>query len=540
MTMLLSAPAVTATLSATLSAANDAGIVDSNLGARFASCVMSTALNAGFDELTTAMLGTSGDTLLTDAERAEIIRNWRGLIVRVYLGSELAWMGRCSRFEDGPRQYDYQLGWLRPLTITWRGFLDDLEREQPNLSDDYTDEGSHVSADEIVRLVIDQSSSLIAKKYGNVAATSTDIGPRQTSMQDTSLSLILNALQAGAAGAVEHTILVWNPYDGPYVVPIGFGPTRWRMSRGDATLVWDIREYVSDAICVYTDKNSGSQSSALATSTLGPLLHNGLRAYRTTSADSVSNDGAEDVRDAFLALHEDPYGLSGNLTAIDTIENDEGALEPAWRVHAGDIVVVPDALPYDQRLDGSRALRSWAVKATSYDAFTGQLTVTLDDRAIASRQWEQMNLLRLDQRRLEPGGARSTLVRATTVGTSATHDVPSTADVVDIIALETDGVLTFTVTRSGTALVTLQGRFNPDNASTGNLFLGFSLDGDPYDTSQNDRTVRVPVVTASSRDYFVSGKLPIYLTPGVHTVVMYSESGAGVTTLADVVLEVAQ
>jgi hypothetical protein len=456
----------------------------------------------------------------------EIFRTWRGMQGRVFIEGTLGWAGRISEIVIG----DLDVEGGCSVTLGWQGHVYDLEREQPELDADYADEFATVSASELIQLLVGQSASPIAKRYVNVAATAVGIGPVGTSMQDTILSLILNQLKGASSAGVEYSFLIWDPADGPHLIPIGVGPTKYRLRLRDApgtSVRWSLDEYVSDVKAIFTNADGVSDASDVLNSVDGPLLHNGLRAYRSISVDAVAVDGATAARDAFAALHEDPVGVTGMFIADDFISNVEGAPELAGLVRAGEIAVVPDALPLDPRLTVTG--RTWAIASTTYDVFTGQLSVQLDQRSINSRENERMTEIRVQQRMVEPGSAHSFL----------TGDVLEFDTSIDLtINNETQLIeepIEFTLTRAATLQVRIVLDIEDTGASVNDSRwqIGYTLDGETWDRSN-------PAM--SSDDYLRDGinggtailagnPGPRKVATGKHFMVIWARDDAGSYTV---------
>lgn len=503
--------------SATLSAATDAGLVLTDLGSRFASCSFTTSLNAGFDQMQTALRQPGGSR---DHPRipidlaAEIFRTWRGMIGRVYIEGALAWAGRVADIfihdQDG-ESCAVDLGWL--------GFVHDLEREQPELNASYSDEFATVSASELVRTVVDQSVSPIAHRYVFVQETAINIGPVTTSMQDSSLSLILNQLKGASSNGIEYAFLVWDPADGPYLVPIGVGPAQYRirMTESPGTGVrWSLTEYVSDVTALFTNGDGVSDATDSAQSTDGPTLNSGLRSSRAISVDAVNADGAAAARDAFLALHGDPVGVTGAFQIQDFIQNDEGGVELAGLVRAGELAVVLDMLPFDSILD--RAGRTKAIASTSYDVFSGQLSITLDQRAIQSRDNERMTDIRVGQRVSDPGAGGILAQAFDAVGTASNPD--DTDILLDTISL------TFTATRSPTEIeIVAEAALHAATAGVGGqVWLGYTLDGATWDHTDDDvATMAAYAATGTAgEDQPLAIRRRLVVSSGAHRVDFYA------------------
>lgn len=511
--------------SATLSSANDAGIVLPDLASHLGSLTYSTALNAGYDVASATLRMPQGTTRIPLDLAGEIFRNWRGCIMRVYIETALAWAGRIA--DISLHNYDPDGGCA--VDLSFLGVAHDLERERAEVDASFADEFATVSASQLVRTIVDASASPIAKRYVNVAETAVNIGPVSVGVQDSALSLILNQLKGASTDGIEYTFLVWDPADGPYLVPIGVGATRYRLLMANAPgagIRWSLSEYVSDTIALFTNEDGTSDASESASSTDGPLFNGGLRSYRSLSVDAITADGAGAARDAFLALHSDPVGVTGPFAVTDQILNDEGGHELAGLVRAGEIVNVLDVLPFDPVL--TRQKRTWAIASTTYDVMSGELSVMLDQRAIQSRENEQMTEVRIAQRIVEPGIAHTILLN-------------------DFVAFETNVSITnntnvqvnseqFTFRMSRNARIHVVASMDIHDAGSGSgsvadatLQVGCTFDGEDWDFTDP---------TMMSRNYFRSGLAigdttvnatpkPRYLKAGSHTIDFWIRSDAG-------------
>lgn len=503
--------------SATLSSSTDAGTVLDDLGSRFASCIYGTALNAGFDVMDThiCMPGADQTNPRVPQDFADMVfRDWRGMIARVFIESELAWMGRCANIFVHDQDTASQ---TCALDIQWKGFAYDLERERPELNPSYAEDDATVSASELLKVLLNQSTSLIAKRYPNVGETAVNVGAVGTSLQDSSLSLILNQLKGASDQAIESTFLVWDPYDGPYLQPIGQGPSKYVLRLGNAPgtgVRWLLDEYASTVVALYTDGDNNSAATDPLISTDGPALNGGLTAYKAITVDAVNKSGAESARDSYAALHEDPLGVEGPFPVADTIETAEGGRYPAGLVRAGDVTYVPDALAYDSELT-TRAKRSWAIASTSHDLFTNINTVTLDQRSIQSRGTELMTELRVQARMMEPG-----LSHNSAVGILADINSPVQMTLNTNIKV-TDTPVPMPTTRTSRPHITvvLEIRDQGTSINDASWQVGFAIDDEEWDPSDP---------TMASKDYFRQGlnardgkvqgtPKPRRIPPGPHT-----------------------
>lgn len=515
--------------SANLSAADDGSTLLEDLGSRFATCVYTTSDGAGFDTMTTAIMlpgGNADDPRLPVDLAGEIIRRWRGTIGRVFLEGNLAWCGRVSRITIAAVRDDGTCA----VQIDWRGLVYDLERESPELDGTYTDEFSTVSASELIELVVGQSRSPIAHRFERVARTAVNIGPVQTSVQDTSLSLILNQLKGASASGVEYAFLVYDPDDGPWLVPLGLGAARYRINLADAesaglSVVWDLSEYVSDARAAFTNGDSNSDATEEVSSALGIALHNGLRAYRSIAVDAVNTEGAEAARDAFLALHQDPLAVTGSFDVQDYISTDEGGTHLAGLVRAGDIVNIADMLPFDDRLDHDG--RSHSIASTSYDVFSGSLSMTLDQRAISSRQNERMTSLRVLARSLEPGLSHGLLDDGFVIFDVA-KVVPK-----NVSTALLDDQYEFTAVRTMRIqmliVLTINDRGGVESASDSRWHIGVGVDDEGWDFQEDqDGSVDYLRQGVSGGAATLTGHpRPKKVDPGLHRIQLYAQYDAG-------------
>lgn len=511
--------------SATLSSSSDAGLVLADLGSRFSSCQYTTNLNAGFDQMSTTLCMPGGSKKIPIDFAGEVFRDWRGMIARVFIEGTLAWAGRMTDISI----HDYDPDGGCAVDLGFLGFAHDLERERPDLDASYADEFATTSASQLVRTIVDQSASPIAKRYVNVQETAVNIGPVSVGVADSSLSLILNQLKGASTDGVEFTFLVWDPADGPYLVPTGVGPTRYQLRMADApgtALRWSLSEYVSDTIALFTNEDGTSDASETATAADGSLLNGGLRSFRSLSVDAITADGAAAARDAFLALHKDPHGVSGSFVVHDFIRNDEGGHELAGLVRAGDIVSVPDVLPFDPLL--TRDQRTWAIASTSYDVFTRQLSVTLDQRAIESRENERMTDVRVQQRLTEPGANHSILLNDF-VQFSTNVAIPTNTNTL----VNTDP-FSFTMSRNARIYVEIQMDIHDAGTGSGStadatLQVGCTIDEEDWDFTDPKMMSRSYFRTGlATADVTISGHpKPRALKAGAHRINFWIRDSAG-------------
>lgn len=470
--------------SSTLSSALDTSIVVPDLGSRFASCVFTSSLGVGWDQMQTTLMTPGGNRenpRVSYDFATEIYRAWRGAIGRVFIEGHLAWQGRVAEI------YAHSVNSLDKscvVELSWLGHAHDLEREAPELNPSYSEELATVSASDMTRTLIDQSSSPIAHTYAHVRETAINVGAVQTTPADTVLSLILNQLKGASSDGNEHTFLVWNPDDGPYIEPIGGGATRYMVRLDEspgAGFRWSLSEMATDCRALFTNGDDNADATPTETAIDGPALNNQLHAYKAISVDAVNLGGATAARDVYLQLHKDPSALTGSFVATDTISNLDGGLELAGLVRANELLVVSDFLPLDSLT--TEADRTKAIASTSYNVFSGQLSLTLDDRATNSKENEQMTELRIAQRLTESLRAHALLTDSYELFTTP---IALVSDVPQIVTVQGLTIPALRAMRVHIHIV-LGIDDTADSLSDLSITIGYSLDNDVWDPT-NDET----------------------------------------------------
>jgi hypothetical protein len=398
-----------------------------------------------------------------------------------------------------------------------------LERDPPELDASYADEFATVSASQLIRATIPQSTGIIAHVFDNVAETAVNIGAIATSIQDTILSLIKNQLKGASSNGVEYAFLIWDPKRGPYLIPIGSGAPKYRLKMADSPgtrIKWSLSELVTDSRALFTNGDGNSDATEIKSSVLASQLNGDLKAYRTISLDNVNLEGAEAGRDAFMALREDPYGITGSFPAKDIITGIDGGQELAGLVKAGELAVVADALPFDSRM--GREERTWTIDNTGFNPITGELSIALDQRSIESRDHERMTEIRVASRLLEPGLSHNIVL-----GNMITFEVVKTLNL-DFPHQLNDEPFFFNLTR--TSQVHIEVHVDVQDTTTSvsgvNFIVGAAFDNEEWDpTDAAQRGLNRFANGLEDETATVDGlPQPVHRNPGRHSVILYIQA----------------
>lgn len=425
-------------LSASLSDAQDNGILVPNIGARFVGCKFTTRLNAGYDTLTTNVLARGMSETFTYEEAVEIMRGWRFGILRVYMQSELVWMGRIQSIQLGDVAKDTLTGLRVPISISCVGFWGDLARIPIDIEDIFFDETQvpDWTALDIIKDVLSNpvyTTNIINNTFQHLLETGVRVVPLKTSIQDYPLDVIVDLLKLGSSDQIdvsnlrpsdngnvdnhkalypgkEYAIALWNPQDGLHMLARGVGPERWVQSIAGTglTFMWNGEEYASKVSATFNDSVAGSSKTSSTSSDYAVELHHGVVVEKAISVQATSPAAALTARDAFLATHSDPIGWSGSMNitptnVIATMTNAEGASEPAWRAKAGDIIrLIYAPLQVDPLIHDDPFNMSAMIDATDYDVDSGTLSVTLDQQSVASRLTEKTADIRVLAKAIAP------------------------------------------------------------------------------------------------------------------------------------------
>lgn len=503
-------------------------LIDANAGGRLAGVRWSHACNVGCDRASARVLGLDGSDLIPEGEAAAILYWWRFAVLEIRMAGEWAWEGRVWGIQLGPLVDDPHLGQARTVSITAKGLAYDLGRLPARVPVAFTEEGATTTVSDLIEAAIDDQGGIIAHHFEGVGSTAVDAGQIGAALGDYWLDMIIRGLQTGDSHGIEWTFLVYEPEAGPYLVPRGQGPVRWRYPAVGAGVgvAWDGSQYASDLIVNATDAAHSAESVFVDHDEEALALHHGIPSGRAINVDGTSGAGAEAAGRTYLALHGNPVAPSDRLVIepkdapYAQLEGPEGALEPGWRVRAGQVLDLQGLLPSDNRW---RHMRKHNIEGTEYDDESGTLSITLDQRRLRSRVGENAVAIRQQWAALAPSRPR---------GLDKTFEVDPLLDayvVTDDAAIVTtigvDGQCTFTLTTDTTVTITFFAVIVP-LAFVGRLTLGIDVDGEGFDDTDHVRMARDRIEVADTEPRTLEGTYDKTLSAGEHMIRLWAECQA--------------
>jgi hypothetical protein len=500
--------------------------------------VYTTALNAGFERLTCRLLGR-GMLDPTEAEAEYMVERWRFGILRFMLNSEIAWVGEIIdihyEYPDDP----FNVG-LCPTYIEAAGLYHVLTRRPADVPASYTGDDAAGSATQLIQDMVNTYGGPIHKIYNRLASTGINLGKISVSDHDTALDVIVNALKAGGTDGITYAMLVEEPEDGPALIPVGVGLADYQipirglgLSRG-----WKGEEYAWLVRAAYTDGDGSSARSDPASDENYRALNNGVDAQRIISISGVGADAAKNGALSYLTAHGNPVAIAGNGLvkpsdglAYGQLQTREGMYVPSWRGRAGRLIRLNGFRQHDASATTDND-RTFAIESTSYNVERGELTLTLDQRAIRSRLHEDPARIGVIRRAIEPGMSHNILLN-----TYLTFDTNVTITINTDTKVNTDPY-TFSVPRNTKIHGEVDMLINDAGSSVADVRfqVGFAIDGVDWDNADEDH---------QSTDYINPGinggtatvrgrPNPVSVPAGQHTIDFYIRDDAGAYEVVNV------
>lgn len=503
-----------------------ADTIDADVGGRLQSVRFSTACNIGFDRASATVLNLAGGPLIPEGEAAAILYWWRFAVLRIFMQSETAWVGRIWGINLGPLVDDPHLGLARTVAITCKGIAYDLGLKPALVPASFTEEGATTTVSDLIQAAVEQQGSIIARHFEGVGSTAVDAGQIGASLGDYWLDMIIRGLQTGDSNGIEWTFLVYEPEAGPLLVPRGQGPVRWRYPAVGAGVgvAWDGSQYASDLIVNATDAAHSAESVIVDHDEEALALHHGIPSGRAINVDGTSGAGAEAAGRTYLALHGNPVAPTDRLViepgeaSYAQVSGPEGALEPGWRVRAGQVFDLQGLLPSDNRW---RHMWKHNIEATEYDDESGVLSVTLDQRRLRSRVGENAVAIRQQWAALAPSRPRGLVKQFETDPLLDDYEITDDAAIVDTIGV--DGQMLFTLTADTEVAVIFFGVIDPLEF-VGRFTLGVDIDGEGFDDVDHNRMARYRIEVAELEPVTLAGSYRKYLNAGEHMIRLWAES----------------
>jgi hypothetical protein len=163
-----------------------------------------------------------------------------------------------------------------------------------------------------------------------------------------------------------------------------FGPrvidhVKWRFTRDDLAdqgfqLERTLDNYYSHIQAFYENDVGAKRSSAVKSD---PRYRSNIPVQRRSTIDMGSIPVPDTARDAFYEDFKIPQPKA-QIIVSGMAHDILGSAVPLWHVRAGDVFQIDDLLPgrYLRGNDALDPLRTFFIKETSYDAATGQLSIT--------------------------------------------------------------------------------------------------------------------------------------------------------------------
>lgn len=508
-------------LSVTLRSQDDRRSLVKDLGDHLADLWFTTASNAGFYEAGAQYVShtANGKSVLVDA--INVFRRWRFCVVRVYVNSLEAWCGRIWKIKLTNFNRDKYGVVLCNVEFEMSGFWRDLTLLLQHLNPDYIDQGTSVSASDLVKMVVGGKGDwwLIEETFTQVEDTGGNIAPLKLSEADYAHDLIVAAFQKGTPNNDEFYYGIYEPRDGPFVRSRTKGPVLYRgeICESDTSIVWDGEQYVSKSQSTFQDVvTNSSNTTGVINSPVGEELHGGVQKQSMLSLGDTTKMAAEDTDGLYILQHYDPVGLDGSLKFGYSIDSINGGRIPSWLVRSGQGIELTDLLAHDPYFSIGGRLRRYIIEETRFSITEG-LEITVDQRPLMSRRHEKVSTWQNELRALKPlmpGQTRAKLEYNDVI----TITIAQTASGNDI-ELTDAGYLEWDQFTAEEVEIAMQIQYSSAGASmnSGVAYYGYTLDFEDFSGTNLSQAASIGFKDPQGTDYLTSHstfKRPV--GPGYH------------------------